>query len=164
VPCEVDVGVWRRSFEERCCRCTRWRPELSWTWRGDEISGHEGCPTNEAAAAGVRGDAPVCKPSSVLAAERPVVHLPRMTGAELHEIIEQLPDEAVEGASILLKRLAARQIDPDQEWCWSDEGQEKLRASLADIDTGRVRSFQTAEDSLEPSDRNAGLDEMSGIR
>jgi hypothetical protein len=72
-----------------------------------------------------------------------------MTRAELHEIIERLPDDALEGASILLKRVAARQIDPDQAWCWTDEWQEKLRASLADIDGGRVRSHQTAESFLQ---------------
>ena len=72
-----------------------------------------------------------------------------MTRAELHEIIEQLPDEALEGASILLKRVAARQIDPDQAWCWTDEWQEKLRASLVDIDSGGVRTFQTDEEFLE---------------
>ena len=68
-----------------------------------------------------------------------------MTRAELHEIVEQLPDDALEGASILLKRVAARQIDPDQTWCWTDEWQEKLRASLEDVDRGRLRSYQTAE-------------------
>jgi len=72
-----------------------------------------------------------------------------MTRAELHEIVEHLPDDALEGASILLKRVAARQIDPDQAWCWTDEWQEKLRASLDDIDRGRLRSYQTAEEFLE---------------
>jgi hypothetical protein len=72
-----------------------------------------------------------------------------MTRAELHEMIEQLPDEALEGASILLKRVAAHQIDPEQAWCWTGEWQEKLRASLADIDAGRVRTFQTEEQFLE---------------
>jgi hypothetical protein len=72
-----------------------------------------------------------------------------MTRAELHEIIERLPDDALEGASVLLKRVAARQIDPDQACCWTGEWQQKLRASLADIDGGRVRSYQTAESFLE---------------
>ncbi|MDQ1441945.1 MAG: hypothetical protein QOG97_2173, partial [Acidimicrobiaceae bacterium] len=34
-------------------------------------------------------------------------------------------------------------------WCWTDEWQEKLRASLEDIDGGRVRSYQTAESFLQ---------------
>jgi hypothetical protein len=72
-----------------------------------------------------------------------------MTRAELHEIIEHLPDDALEGASLLLKRVAAGQIDPDQAWCWTDEWQEKLRESMADIDAGRVQSFQTGEELLE---------------
>jgi hypothetical protein len=72
-----------------------------------------------------------------------------MTRAELHEIIERLPDDALEGASVLLKRVAARQIDPEEAWCWTAEWQEKLRESLADIDGGRVRSYQTAETFLE---------------
>ncbi|MDQ1417952.1 MAG: hypothetical protein QOF81_3565 [Acidimicrobiaceae bacterium] len=85
-------------------------------------------------------------------AHRVVYHrrtLAPMTRAELHEIIERLPDDALEGASVLLKRVAARQIDPEEAWCWTDEWQEKLRASLEDIDGGRVRSYQTAESFLQ---------------
>jgi hypothetical protein len=72
-----------------------------------------------------------------------------MTKAELHEIIDQLPEDAVEGASFLLKRLATHQIDPAQAWVWTDEWQARLNASLVDLQRGRVQRYESVEEFLE---------------
>jgi hypothetical protein len=74
------------------------------------------------------------------------IHCVLMTRAELHEIVELLPEEALEGASLLLKRVVARQIDPEQAWCWTDVWQDRLRASLEDVEAGRVQTFRSDEE------------------
>ena len=65
-----------------------------------------------------------------------------MTKGELHELVDQLPDDAVEGVSLLLKRVAAHQIDPTQAWVWSEQWQRKLSASIADLQAGRVKTCE----------------------
>ena len=72
-----------------------------------------------------------------------------MTKAELHELVDQLPDDAVDGASLLLKRVAAHQLDPAQAWVWSEEWQGKLSASLEDLQTGRLKTYGSGEEFLE---------------
>jgi hypothetical protein len=42
-----------------------------------------------------------------------------MTKTELHELVERLPDDTVDGAAVLLHSLAVRRIDPDQAWFWT---------------------------------------------
>ena len=44
-----------------------------------------------------------------------------MTKSELHELVDQLPEDAVDGAAILLAEIAEGRIDPDQAWFWSRE-------------------------------------------
>lgn len=72
-----------------------------------------------------------------------------MTKAELHDIIDQLPDDAVEGASFLLRRVVTRQLDPTQAWVWTEEWLGKLNESLADIQAGRVKRFGSDEEFFE---------------
>ena len=72
-----------------------------------------------------------------------------MTKAELHELVDQLPDDAVDGASLLLKSVAAHQLDPAQAWVWSEEWQRKLSASLEDLQTGRLKTYDSGEEFLE---------------
>lgn len=43
----------------------------------------------------------------------------RMTKTELHELVERLPEDTVDGAAVLLHSLADRRIDPDQAWFWT---------------------------------------------
>ena len=71
-----------------------------------------------------------------------------MSKAELHHLIDQLPDDAVEGTAMLLRRITLRQIDPDQAWVWTDQWQEQLRASFADVAAGRTQRFENGEDLL----------------
>lgn len=42
-----------------------------------------------------------------------------MTKTELHEMVEGLPDDTLDGAAVLLRSLADRRIDPDQAWFWT---------------------------------------------
>lgn len=64
-------------------------------------------------------------------------------------MVDQLPEDAVEGASLLLKRVAMHQLDPAQAWVWTDEWQAKLNASLADLEAGRVQQYGSGEEFLE---------------
>ena len=71
-----------------------------------------------------------------------------MTKAELHQIVDELPENAVDGASILLKRVALGQLDPTQAWAWSPEWQAKLEASLLDVQAGNVTHYSSDEEFL----------------
>lgn len=50
-----------------------------------------------------------------------------MTKAELHDLVDRLPDRAVDGAAVFLEEIAEGRIDPDQAWFWTREWQEKER-------------------------------------
>ena len=71
-----------------------------------------------------------------------------MTKADLHQLVDALPDEAVEGAGLLLERVLRGEVDPGQAWVWSAEWQDQLRSSLADLAEGRTRSFDSGDDFL----------------
>jgi hypothetical protein len=71
-----------------------------------------------------------------------------MTKADLHELVEELPDEALDGAALFLRRLVEGQVDPDQARVWTEEWQGQLRSSLADLAAGRTQRFGSAEDFL----------------
>jgi len=71
-----------------------------------------------------------------------------MTKADLHQLVDSLPDEAVDGAALLLQRVMLGQVDPAQAWVWTAEWQDQLRQSLADLATGRTQRFDSDEDFL----------------
>jgi hypothetical protein len=71
-----------------------------------------------------------------------------MTKADLRELVEKLPDEALDGAELLLRRLVAGQVDPDQAWVWTEEWQGQLRSSLSDLAAGRTQRFGSVADFL----------------
>ena len=71
-----------------------------------------------------------------------------MTRAELHQIVDDLPEEAIDGASVMLHVIAAGAIDADQAWVWTPEWQAKLRGALEDLAAGRVTRFDNDEDLL----------------
>ncbi len=78
-----------------------------------------------------------------------------MTKAELHELVDRLPDGAVDGAAVLLGEISAGGIDPGQAWFWTREWQEKEREADDDLAAGRVTSFDTDAEFL------AALDERT---
>jgi hypothetical protein len=42
-----------------------------------------------------------------------------MTKTELHELVEHLPENTLDGAAVLLRSLSSGRIDPDQAWFWT---------------------------------------------
>jgi hypothetical protein len=78
-----------------------------------------------------------------------------MTKAELHELVDRLPDGAVDGAAVLLGEISAGRIDPGQAWFWTREWQEKEREADDDRAAGRVTSYDTDAEFL------AALDERT---
>ena len=79
-----------------------------------------------------------------------------MTKAELHKLIDELPDTAVEGAAVLLRGIIKGPIDPDQAWFWTPEWQAGEREADAHIAAGRGTRYHSDEEFL------AALDERSG--
>jgi len=71
-----------------------------------------------------------------------------MTRADLHRVVDDLPEEAIDGASVMLRGIATGAIDADQGWVWTPEWQAKLRGALADLAAGRVTRFDNDEDLL----------------
>ena len=78
-----------------------------------------------------------------------------MTKAELHQLVDQLPDGAVDGAAILLEEIADGRIDPEQAWFWTREWQEREREADEDLAAGRMTRFEGDEEFL------AALDERT---
>jgi hypothetical protein len=68
-------------------------------------------------------------------------------------MIDRLPDQAVDGAAVLLGEMAEGKIDPEQAWFWTREWQEREREADEDLAAGRVTRFESDEQFL------AGLDE-----
>lgn len=78
-----------------------------------------------------------------------------MTKAELHELVDRLPDQAVDGAAILLEEITDGRIDSEQAWFWTREWQEREREADDDLAAGRVTRYETDDEFL------AALDERT---
>jgi hypothetical protein len=85
--------------------------------------------------------------SGVENGERPC-HNQSMTKAELHELVDRLPDGAVDGAAVLLGEISAGRIDPEQAWFWTQEWQAKEREADDDLAAGRIASYESDEEFL----------------
>ncbi len=44
-----------------------------------------------------------------------------MTKTELHEMVDGLPENTLDGAAVLLRSLSDGRIDPDQAWFWTPD-------------------------------------------
>lgn len=64
-----------------------------------------------------------------------------MTRAELHELVDRLPEGAVDGAAILLEEITDGRIDSEQAWFWTREWQAKEREADEDLAAGRVTTY-----------------------
>jgi hypothetical protein len=78
-----------------------------------------------------------------------------MTKAELHELVDRLPDGAVDGAAVLLGEISAGHIDPEQAWFWTRECQEREREADDDLAARHVTAYDTDTEFL------AALDERT---
>jgi hypothetical protein len=82
-----------------------------------------------------------------------------MTKAELHQLVDRLPEGAVDGAAIMLGEISAGRIDPEQAWYWTREWQAKEREADDDRAADRVTRYETDEDFLTALDeRTKSLD------
>jgi hypothetical protein len=79
-----------------------------------------------------------------------------VTRAELHKLIDKLPDTAVDGAGVLLRGIIEGPVDPDQAWFWTPEWQRREHEAEADKSAGSVDRYRSDEEFL------AALDERSG--
>jgi hypothetical protein len=71
-----------------------------------------------------------------------------MTKAELHQLVDRLPDGALDGAAILLEEITDGRIDPEQAWFWTREWQAKEREADEDVDAGRQITYESDDDFL----------------
>ncbi|MBS1892147.1 MAG: hypothetical protein JST59_12695 [Actinobacteria bacterium] len=78
-----------------------------------------------------------------------------MTKAELHELVDRLPDGAVDGAAILLEEITDGRIDPEQAWFWTREWQAKEREADEDLAADRGDTYASDDEFL------AALDERT---
>jgi hypothetical protein len=78
-----------------------------------------------------------------------------VTKSELHELVDRLPEGAVDGAAILLEEISDGRIDSDQAWFWTREWQARERDADDDLAAGRVTTFESNEEFL------AALDERT---
>jgi hypothetical protein len=68
-----------------------------------------------------------------------------VTKAELHRLVDDLPDNAVEGAGVLLRGIIKGPIDPDQAWFWTPAWQVGEREADAEIAEGSGSVFHSTE-------------------
>jgi hypothetical protein len=78
-----------------------------------------------------------------------------VTRAELHKLVDELPETAVDGAAVLLRGIIAGPIDPDQAWFWTPEWQRGEQEAEADKAAGKSDRYSDQE-------LLAALDERSG--
>jgi hypothetical protein len=78
-----------------------------------------------------------------------------MTKSELHELVDRLPEGAVNGAAILLEEISDGRIDSEQAWFWTRDWQAREREADDDLAAGRVTAYENDEGLL------AALDERT---
>jgi hypothetical protein len=71
-----------------------------------------------------------------------------MTRADRHQLVDALPDQAVQGARLFLERVVRGEVDAEQTWVWTAEWQDQLHSSLQDLSAGRTRRFDSSDDFL----------------
>ena len=71
-----------------------------------------------------------------------------MTKADLHQLVDRLPERAVDGAAILLEEISDGRIDPDEAGFWTREWQDKEREADADLAAGRLTRYENDEEFL----------------
>lgn len=76
-----------------------------------------------------------------------------MTKAELHEMVDRLPDEAVDGAAVLLGEISDGRIDHEQAWFWTREWQAREREADDDLEAGRATRYASDEEFLAALDK-----------
>jgi hypothetical protein len=71
-----------------------------------------------------------------------------VTKGELHELVDRLPEGAVDGAAILLEEISDGRIDSEQAWFWTREWQAREREADDDLAAGRVTAYESDDELL----------------
>lgn len=71
-----------------------------------------------------------------------------MTKADLHQIVDHLPEQAVDGAAIPLGEISNGRIDAEQAWFWTREWQQREREADEGLAAGRVTRYEGDEQFL----------------
>ena len=71
-----------------------------------------------------------------------------MTKAELHKLIDELPETAVDGAGVLLRGIIKGPVDPDQAWFWTPEWQEGEREADAELAQGSGVVYSSTDEFI----------------
>ncbi|MGH2994657.1 MAG: AbrB/MazE/SpoVT family DNA-binding domain-containing protein [Solirubrobacterales bacterium] len=71
-----------------------------------------------------------------------------MTKSELHKLIDELPDAAVDGAGVLLRGIIHGPIDPGQAWFWTPEWQQGEREAEAQLAAGESTVYESTDDFI----------------
>lgn len=87
-----------------------------------------------------------------------------MTKADLHQIVDHLPEQAVDGAPILLGEISNGRIDPEQAWFWTREWQQRECEADEDLSTGRVTRYESDEQFLAALDERTKVPSANGPR
>jgi hypothetical protein len=69
-----------------------------------------------------------------------------VTKSELHKLIDELPDSAVDGAGVLLRGIIRGPINPEQAWFWTPEWQQGEREAEAQLAAGEGTVYESTDD------------------
>lgn len=68
-----------------------------------------------------------------------------MTKAELHDLIDALPEGSLDGAAALLRGIIEGPLDPDQAWFWTPAWQAGEREADQQIAAGDGKVHRSTE-------------------
>ncbi|MFN2569247.1 MAG: hypothetical protein ABR564_06565 [Candidatus Dormibacteria bacterium] len=71
-----------------------------------------------------------------------------MTKADLHRLVDTLPDEAVDAAAVFVREIAEGRIDPDQGGFLTPEWQAGEREADAEYSRGEGQIFHSDEEFI----------------
>jgi len=71
-----------------------------------------------------------------------------VTKADLHHLVDDLPDDAVNAAAQFIKQIVDRKIDPDQLWFWTPDWQAKEREVDESIRRGEPGTIHMSDEEF----------------
>ncbi len=63
-------------------------------------------------------------------------------------MVDELPDNAVDGAAVLLRGILAGPVDPDQAWFWTPEWQRGEQEADAELAEGAGVVYRSTDDFI----------------
>ena len=71
-----------------------------------------------------------------------------MTRAELHHLVDDLPDDAVDNTLRFVQQIVDGRIEPDQLWFWTPEWQAKEREVEQGLRRGEPGTIHMSDESF----------------